>query len=54
MSLDVLEEELKSKVVIKETRKIIANKINICLFEEGSKIPSTIENECKQILMKIF
>jgi len=32
--------------------EIIANKINICLFEEGSKIPSTIENECKQILMR--
>ena len=29
-----------------------ANKINICLFEEGSKIPSIIENECKQMLMK--
>jgi len=32
--------------------EIIANKINICLFEEGSKIPSTIENECTQILMR--
>jgi len=32
--------------------EIIASKINICLFEEGSKIPSTIENECKQILMQ--
>ena len=32
--------------------EVIANKINICLFEEGSKIPSTIENECKQILMR--
>jgi superfamily II RNA helicase len=29
----------------------IANKINICLFEEGSKIPSIIEKECKQILI---
>ena len=29
-----------------------ANKINVCLFEEGSKIPSIIENECKQMLMK--
>jgi len=32
--------------------EVIAGKINICLFEEGSKIPSTIENECKQILMR--
>ena len=32
--------------------EIIASKINISLFEEGSKIPSTIENECKQILIK--
>ncbi len=32
--------------------EVIASKINISLFEEGSKIPSTIENECKQILMK--
>jgi superfamily II RNA helicase len=32
--------------------EVIASKINICLFEEGSKIPSIIENECKQILMK--
>jgi len=32
--------------------EIIASKINTCLFEEGSKIPSTIENECKQILMR--
>ena len=29
-----------------------ANKITVSLFEEGSKIPSIIENECKQILMK--
>tara|TARA_Y100000996_G_C22548107_1_gene652645 strand:+ start:56 stop:1714 length:1659 start_codon:yes stop_codon:yes gene_type:complete len=32
--------------------EVIASKINISLFEEGSKIPSTIENECKQILIK--
>ena len=31
--------------------EVIASKINISLFEEGSKIPSTIENECKQILI---
>jgi superfamily II RNA helicase len=29
-----------------------ANKITVSLFEEGSKIPSIIENECKQILMR--
>ena len=28
-----------------------ASKINICLFEEGSKIPSIIEKECKQLLI---
>ena len=32
--------------------ELIASKININLFEEGSKIPSTIENECKQMLMR--
>jgi superfamily II RNA helicase len=32
--------------------ELIASKINVNLFEEGSKIPSTIENECKQMLMR--
>lgn len=32
--------------------ELIAQKINISLHEEGSKIPSTIENECKQMLMR--
>ena len=38
--------------ILESQVEIIANKINSCLFEEGSKIPSTIENECKQILMR--
>tara|TARA_B110000483_G_scaffold3779_1_gene4435 strand:- start:2193 stop:4685 length:2493 start_codon:yes stop_codon:yes gene_type:complete len=32
--------------------ELIAQKINISLHEEGSKIPSIIENECKQMLMR--
>lgn len=32
--------------------EIIASKINICLFDDDSKLPSTIENECKQILIQ--
>jgi len=32
--------------------EVIASKIKTCLFEDGSKLPSTIENECKQILIQ--
>ena len=33
--------------------QLFAEKVNISLFEKDSKIPSIIENECKQILMKL-
>lgn len=33
--------------------QLFAEKVSISLFEKGSKIPSIIEKECKQILMKL-
>ena len=33
--------------------QLFAEKVNISLFEKDSKIPSIIEKECKQILMKL-
>lgn len=33
--------------------QLFAEKVSISLFEDGSKIPSIIEKECKQILMKL-